>query len=76
MVVDAKNFEERKAAYENLMKVYPTIFTQFRNQSYTQMALELQECIGRMNEIKSCLNDSVFDIFEQFPVLSQVSSIN
>ena len=41
MVVGAKNFEERKAAFENLMKVYPTIFTQFRNQSYTQMALEL-----------------------------------
>lgn len=64
VVIGAKNFEERKCAYDHLKKVYPTIFNQFRNQSYAQMALELFENIGKLSETKSYLNENVFDIFD------------
>jgi len=46
------------------MKVYPSYFIQFKNQSYAQIALEMYENVGGLNSSKSFLNDSVFEVFD------------
>jgi len=56
------------------MKVYPSYFIQFRNQSYAQIALEMYENLGDLNSSKSYLNDNVFEVFDQFPVSSYVAT--
>ena len=56
------------------MKVYPSLFIQFKNQSYAQKVLEMYENVGDLNSSKSFLNDSVFEVFDQLPVTNCVAT--
>jgi len=56
------------------MKVYPSLFIQFKNQSYAQKVLEMYENVGDLNSSKSFLNDNVFEVLDQFHVTSMFAT--